>query len=121
MPVIIMVLLLQLCLLGRQNSQRGDSVSQLLEVAQVVQSLSSDLSEYHVLEVQEGARRIGDEEATVVGILLAHAAQQSRAIVGEFEGLVTEGRSEDRAVSLREVSELSVGPGHLSVEVRVEE
>ena len=45
-----------------------------LDCSQVLESLSCDLTEYHIFEVQERAWGEGDQESAVACILLAYAA-----------------------------------------------
>jgi hypothetical protein len=117
--VVVVVLLLRLRLLRRHDGELRDAVPEPFEGAQVVQGFRCHFSEHHVLEVEEGAGREGHQEAAVVGVLLADAAQQSGAVVRQFEGLVAEGWSEDGAVAVRQVSQLCVGSRHLVVEMVV--
>lgn len=119
--VVFVVLLLQLCLLGRLDRILGDAVAQALESAQVVDGFCSHLAEDHVLEVQEGTGGESDQEATIVGILFTDAAEKSWAIMGQFKGLITEGGSKDGAVAFGQMTELSIGPWDYVVEVVVNE
>jgi len=86
-----------------------------------VEGFSSDFSEYHVFEVEEGAGGVCDQEATIVGVLLTHAAQQAWTVVRQFERLIAESGSEDGAVAFCQMAQLSVGPGNLPEKVVVNE
>lgn len=90
MAVLAVVLLLHLDLFGAQDAVAQSLIPHPLEGAQVVETLGCKLTEYYVFKIQERARGKCDQEAAIVCILLADAAQQSRAIVGQFKRLVPE-------------------------------
>lgn len=102
--MIIVVLFLRRCQFGGLDSVLGDVAAQSFQIFQVMQGLCCYLPEDYVFEVQERTGREGEQEPTVVGVLLADAAQQSRSIVGQFKGLIAEGRPVDGAVAALEVT-----------------
>ena len=112
-----MRLVLHLALLTRQDLVSAHRVAQSLQRAQVMHGLGRDFSEHHIFEVEEGTRGERNDESAVVGILLAHAAEQSGPVVGQLEGLVPEMRAEDGAVSALEVAELRKCSRHQLVEM----
>ena len=114
---IAMHLVLHLALLARQDLVSAHRVAQSLQRAQVMDGLGRDFSEDHIFEVEEGTRGERNDESAVVGILLAHAAEQSGPVVGQLEGLVPEVRAEDGAVSALEVAELRKCSRHQLVEM----
>lgn len=119
--VVVVAVLGHLHQLRTQDLVVLDAAAQSFEGPQVLDRLRSHFSEHYVSQVEEGRRGEGDQEPTVVGVLLAHAAQQSRPVVGQLEGLVSEGRPEDGAVASGEVSQFGVGARNGVVEVVADE
>jgi hypothetical protein len=60
--------------LSSQNLVVLDVAGQSFEGSQVMDGLRSHFSENHVSQVEEGSGSEGDQEATIVGVLLAYAA-----------------------------------------------
>lgn len=115
--VFTVVLLLHLDLFGAQDAVAQSLIPHPFEGAQVVETLGCKLTEYYVFKIQERARRKCDQEAAIVGILLADAAQQSRAVVGQLERLVPEVGAVYGAVSSRKMAQLDVGARKNAVEM----
>lgn len=110
--MLAVLIVLHLSLLARQDPVLAHRVAQSLQCPQVMDGLGRHLPEDYVFEVQEGAGGQRDDESTVVGVFLAHAAQQSGPVVGQLEGLVPEVRTEDGAISAIEVAQLDERPWH---------
>lgn len=70
----------------------------------MLECLSSHLPEDYILQIQERARRICNDEPAVISVFLTDTTKQSGPIVGQLERLISESRTEDRAVSAFKVA-----------------
>lgn len=81
----------------------------------------SHFSEHNILQIQEWARGVGDQEPAVICIFFTDAAQQARPIVGKFKGLVAEGGPEDGAVAAFKVTDFGVSARYDMMEMIADE
>jgi hypothetical protein len=100
-----------------QNLKAFEFVCVAFEVPQILEALRCHLTKDNVSQVHKGARRERDYEATVAGIFLTDATQQSRSIVRQLEGFVAEGWSEDGVVASFEMTKFGMRPGDNIMEV----
>lgn len=101
-----MLLMLHLSLFGRQYPVSFHRISQSFQRTQVMDGLSCDFPKDYILEIEEWTWGKRNDESTVVGILLTHTAQQSRSIMRQLEGLISEVWAKDGAISTLKMTEL---------------